>query len=257
MMMEHIGSCADVFFLKRTALTSQAVLFIYVLGEERGKPMNKKSPMNIIEPVFDITYLAFDLIAGIIFFAKAQGRPVLILYGILALLLGAGDAFHLVPRVERYLKGEDERTEWKLGLGLAVSSVTMTVFYFLLYAIYGILYGWPSAVFVVLVFGFGILRIILCLFPQNNWFHAEGNARWSLYRNIPFAIVGIAMIVLELSAGTAYGAHMAIAIAISFGCYLPVTLFAKKHPAVGALMMPKTLAYVWMIAIGLGLLSKM
>ena len=42
MIMEHIGSCADVFFLKRTALTSQAVLFICVLGEERGKPMNKK-----------------------------------------------------------------------------------------------------------------------------------------------------------------------------------------------------------------------
>lgn len=219
--------------------------------------MKKKSPMNIIEPVFDISYLAFDLVAGLIFFAKAQGRAVFMLYGTLALLLGAGDAFHLVPRVERYLKGQDERTEWKLGLGLAVSSVTMTVFYFLLYVIYGMLYGWPSAVFAILVFGFGIVRIVLCFFPQNNWFHHEGNMRWSLYRNIPFAIVGIAMIVLELSAPGVYGRQMALAIAISFGCYLPVTLFAKKHPAIGALMMPKTLAYVLMIAIGLSLLGKM
>lgn len=67
--------------------------------------MKEKSPMNIIEPVFDISYLAFDLVAGLIFFAKAQGRTVFMLYGTLALLLGAGDAFHLVPPRGTLLEG--------------------------------------------------------------------------------------------------------------------------------------------------------
>ena len=185
---------------------------------------------------------------------------MLILYGILALLLGAGDAFHLVPRVERYLKGENERTEWKLGLGLAVSSVTMTVFYFLLYAIYGLLYGSPSAVFGVLVFGFGIVRIVLCFFPQNNWFHHEGNLRWSLYRNVPFAVTGVLVIVLFATSGNAGGLgmwRMCIAIALSFGFYLPVTFLAKRIPAVGALMLPKTVTYMWMICMGLQLLHRL
>lgn len=44
------------------------------------------------------------------------------------------------------------------------------------------------------------------------------------------------------------------AIIISFGCYIPVTLFSKKKPMVGLLMIPKTCAYMWIIAMGLQLL---
>ena len=44
------------------------------------------------------------------------------------------------------------------------------------------------------------------------------------------------------------------AIIISFGCYLPVTLFSKTKPKVGLLMIPKTCAYMWIIAMGLQLL---
>ncbi len=38
-------------------------------------------------------------------------------------------------------------------------------------------------------------------------------------------------------------------------CYFPVVLWAKEKPLVGMLMMPKTLAYVWMICMGLGLIG--
>jgi hypothetical protein len=41
---------------------------------------------------------------------------------------------------------------------------------------------------------------------------------------------------------------------ISFGCYIPVTLFSKTKPRVGLLMIPKTCAYMWIIAMGLQLL---
>lgn len=210
--------------------------------------------MRIFEPIFDILYLCFDAAAGILLIGLSNGRPVLLMYGLLALLLGAGDAFHLVPRVRKHLKGEEPETEYRLGLGLQVSSVTMTVFYLLLYGIYFRLYGPGNKVLVVVLFAAAFLRIALCFFPQNNWYHYEGNPKWSLYRNLPFAAVGICMIVLFLQTGTLYGRHMAMAIAISFACYIPVTLFAKKHPPVGALMMPKTLAYVWMIAMGLQML---
>ena len=39
-----------------------------------------------------------------------------------------------------------------------------------------------------------------------------------------------------------------------FGCYIPVTLFSKTKPKVGLLMIPKTCAYMWIIAMGLELL---
>ena len=47
---------------------------------------------------------------------------------------------------------------------------------------------------------------------------------------------------------------MAVAILISFGCYIPVTLFSKTKPKVGLLMIPKNCAYMWMIAIRLTVL---
>ena len=43
---------------------------------------------------------------------------------------------------------------------------------------------------------------------------------------------------------------MWLAITVSFACYLPVVLFADSIPPIGALMLPKTCAYVWAVMIG-------
>ena len=44
--------------------------------------------------------------------------------------------------------------------------------------------------------------------------------------------------------------NMWLTIFISFGFYLPVVLFADTIPAIGMLMIPKTMAYVWTVLIG-------
>ena len=43
---------------------------------------------------------------------------------------------------------------------------------------------------------------------------------------------------------------MPLAVALSFGFYLPVVLFSGIVPIVGVLMIPKTMAYVWIIFMG-------
>lgn len=90
--------------------------------------------------------------------------------------------------------------------------------------------------------------MICCLFPQNNWFKKEGNARWGIIRNVPFIFVGILAVYGCLVVGQI---GMAIAIIISFECYLPVVFLAKKKPMIGMLMIPKTMAYMWIICIAL------
>lgn len=65
---------------------------------------------DIMEAVFDAVYLLFDLVAGIVFFTMAQGRPLFVLYGILTLTLCGGDAFHLVPRIFRAFPGSSGRS---------------------------------------------------------------------------------------------------------------------------------------------------
>ncbi|MCF2619017.1 hypothetical protein JQM63_04100 [Oscillibacter valericigenes] len=216
---------------------------------------------DLMEAVFDICYLTFDLIAGIVFLALAKGSALFVLYGILTLTLCGGDAFHLVPRVIRAFKGSSEKIERQLGIGLQVSSITMTVFYILLLYIWKLTFyemESPAALEAV-IWASAIARIVICLLPHNNWCSEEGNPKLSLLRNVVFAVTGIGVIILYALSGNTYGYHMtrmAAAILISFGCYLPVTLLSKKMPKVGLLMIPKTCAYVWIIIMGLQLLFR-
>ena len=95
------------------------------------KTYQPKMP-DIMEAIFDAIYLLFDLVAGIVFFAMAQGRPLFVLYGILTLTLCGGDAFHLVPRIFRAFRGSTPKIKHLMGTGLQISSITMTAFYVIL-----------------------------------------------------------------------------------------------------------------------------
>ncbi len=234
-------------------------------------------PADLFEAVFDISYLVFDLIAAIIFFIWANGRVLFDLYGILTLVLCIGDAFHLVPRVVRALQGTNPQIKRYLGRGLQISSITMTVFYILL------MYIWKETfpqfslapAIVRAVWISATIRIIICLFPQNDWTGDNSQKssaqqasdtkqasdtlrlRMSIMRNAVFVVTGLCVMWLYASSGAANGLEMqrmVWAIAISFACYLPVTVLSRRYPLVGMLMIPKTCAYIWMIVMGLQLL---
>ena len=214
---------------------------------------------DVMEAIFDAAYLIFDLIAAMLFFIFSQGKTLFILYGILTLTLCGGDAFHLVPRIIRAVRGTNDKIKRQLGIGLQVSSITMTVFYIILMYIwkYTFLELKIPVILEAVIWISAVVRIVICMFPQNNWCTEEGNIKLSIIRNAVFAITGIGVIILYIISGNTYGYHMTrmvAAIIISFGCYLPVTLFSKSKPKVGLLMIPKTCAYMWIIAMGLQLL---
>ena len=110
---------------------------------------------------------------------------------------------------------------------------TMTVFYIILMYIWKLTFPEFKIPVVIeaVVWISAVVRIVICLFPQNNWCTDEGNMRLSIIRNTVFAVTGTGIIILYLISGNTYGYHMArmaAAIIISFGCYLPVTLFSKN-----------------------------
>ncbi len=147
------------------------------------KTYQPKMP-DIMEAVFDAVYLLFDLVAGIVFFAMAQGRPLFVLYGILTLTLCGGDAFHLVPRIFRAFRGSTPKIKHLMGTGLQISSITMTAFYVILLFIWKLTFpgfAAPAAV-EVMIWASAIIRIAVCLLPQNNWCTDEGNLKLSILR---------------------------------------------------------------------------
>ena len=209
----------------------------------------------IIETVFDTVYLISVILIGITMIVKCNGNKQYRLFGIMAVVLGAGDSFHLVPRAFALCTTGLENYTTALGAGKFITSITMTIFYIILYYVWRIRYKIQGQHGITItVYLLTALRIVISLFPQNQWLHATSPVSWGIYRNIPFALLGLLIIVLFYKSAKEQEDHafkyMWLTIVLSFGFYIPVVLWADTIPMIGMLMIPKTCAYVWTVLIG-------
>lgn len=162
----------------------------------------------------------------------------------MAVVLGSGDSFHLVPRAVALCTTGLENYTAALGIGKLVTSVTMTIFYVLLYYVWRQRYHVQGKnLLTASVYGLAALRIILCLMPQNQWLSANPPLSWGIYRNIPFALLGLVIIVLFYRSAREHQdaafRWMWLTITLSFGFYIPVVLWADTIPLMGMLMTPR------------------
>ena len=86
----------------------------------------------IIETLFDTAYLITVTTLGIIMIRKSNASKQYRLFGIMAVVLGLGDSFHLVPRALALCTTGLENYTIPLGIGKLITSITMTIFYILL-----------------------------------------------------------------------------------------------------------------------------
>ena len=209
----------------------------------------------VVETVFDAVYLLSVIAIGITMIRKSNGNGQYRLFGIMAVVLGAGDAFHLIPRALALCTTGLDQFTVALGMGKFITSITMTVFYVILYYVWRARYQIQGKrELTAAVYLLAAARIVLCLFPQNQWLSAEAPLSWGIYRNIPFALMGLLIIVLFYRSARKTGdtqfRHMWLTIVLSFAFYIPVVLWADTIPMIGMLMIPKTCAYVWTVLIG-------
>ena len=203
--------------------------------------------MKYGESTFDILYLLFAMISGCVILKRAKNKGERYM-GLAALILGCGDAFHLVPRVWNHFSDAD--LTLYLGVGKLVTSITMTVFYVLLYYIWKEHYREDGGkTITAAVFVSALVRIALCLFPQNGWTKNSSDMTWGLIRNIPFIILGAVICYLFFKNRKKDAAFrwLWLLIFLSFAFYLPVAVGAGLVPMLGMLMLPKTICYLCMI----------
>lgn len=209
----------------------------------------------IMEAAFDIIYLSTVITIGVIMVKRSGKDKQYLLFGIMAITLGVGDAFHLVPRAYALCTtGLDDFTV-ALGVGKLITSITMTTFYVLLYRVWRLRYRVRGkAGLTVVVYGLAAARVVSCLFPQNAWTSANAPLSWAIYRNLPFGALGLLVMILLYRSAIVEDDHafrnMWLTIALSFAFYIPVVLLADMMPWTGMLMIPKTCAYVWTVLIG-------
>lgn len=209
----------------------------------------------IMETIFDIGYLLIVISVGAMMAVKSKDSKQYRLFGIMAVVLGCGDAFHLVPRVIALCTTGLENYTVSLGIGKLITSVTMTAFYVMMYHFWKMHYNVDNNKNITIaVYVLAALRIILCFFPQNAWTSADAPLSWGVYRNIPFFILGIIVILLFFKSAREKSdtdfKNMWLAILLSFAFYIPVVLWAHIHPMIGMLMLPKTCMYLWAVFMG-------
>lgn len=215
----------------------------------------------IMETGFDIIYLATVITLGILMIKENRGNRQYLLFGIMAVTLGLGDSFHLVPRAIALCTTGLQDYTVALGIGKWITSITMTIFYVILYYVWRLRYHVEGKnELTIVMYILAALRIALCMFPQNAWTSVNAPLSWGIYRNVPFALMGLMVIILFYQSSRQKQDkafyNMWLTIVLSFAFYIPIVLFADTIPMVGMLMIPKTCAYVWTVWLGYSDMKK-
>lgn len=208
-----------------------------------------KRVFGIFEIVFDLAYLIFGIASIYIFFSSGESSYIRAVSGMMTAVLIIGDSFHLIPRMLVILSKDELRFRAYLGIGKQITSISMTVFYLFLWHISKLIFSINLSYLDIIIYLLAVLRILICILPQNKWKDRYPPLKWGIYRNIPFFFLGLIIsIVFYIYRNTVISFHnMYLAILLSFAFYLPVVLYSNKNPKIGMFMLPKTCMYVWMV----------
>ncbi|XMB66945.1 hypothetical protein RI065_00060 [Mycoplasmatota bacterium zrk1] len=208
--------------------------------------------MGIFESIFDVSYLLSVIIISAIILKRGlkSNKRHLVLFGVMGLLLGFGDAFHLIPRIIAHITTGMADYQSYLGVGKLITSITMTIFYLLIYYVYEDLKGENKKakyfIYAMMLIRFGLLAL-----PGNQWVTNDGALFYGILRNIPFAIMGGLIVYLFYQVQEpAVFKKFGLWIIVSFVCYFIVVVGASFVPVLGAFMIPKTVAYFIVVYLG-------
>jgi hypothetical protein len=203
--------------------------------------------------VFDLSYLVaiFTLSTAMALALpriSAGERPAAARMALAFALLGTGDLGHVGLRVLATL--EPSRFAGSVGWGGLPTAVTVTLFYLLMLDAWRVHFDRPVTLGEWALVGVAVLRLLLLIPPANHWGDAVPPFGWSLLRNVPLVVLGLAVTALYLRDGRRPGQRpiftIGLLMAVSYACYGPVILLVQRYPMVGLLMIPKTVAYLAM-----------
>ena len=178
-------------------------------------------------------------------------------------LLALGDTGHVGFRVLAYGMGDLETTfrVWGMevglvGAGVFSTSVTVTLFYVTMLVIWQERFDKPYGWLGKLQFVAAVVRLGMMLLPQNEWNRVVSPQPWATYRNLPLMMQGLGVAYLMIRDAMEREDRVfkwiGGMVLVSYAFYVPVVLWVEQVPALGMLMIPKTMAYVVIAWLGFG-----
>ncbi len=218
-------------------------------------------PAQWMEIGFDLTYLViiYVLVAWMSARLSTSGelQPVRRHLRNGFLLLALGDTGHVGFRVIALLRGGLEAkvdvaggSFGLVGAGALATAITITFLYMLLLDTWRLRFGARRTPLYWGLMSMGVLRLALFIPAQNHWGDVMPPLGWSLLRNAPLVVLGLGVAVLMIRDGRRSGdktfVQFGALIVLSYAFYAPVILFVQAVPAIGVLMVPKTVVYLVM-----------
>ncbi|MCY3410628.1 MAG: hypothetical protein INQ03_03220 [Candidatus Heimdallarchaeota archaeon] len=207
--------------------------------------------VELMEASFNIFYLSFIAIIAILMLikrdhekAKSTNYAHLLMWAFV--LLGLGDFGHVGFRTLEIFGVIESETNL-VGYGAFATATTVTFFYMLFLEAWRRFAQQEKDTKYWILQGVGILRLIIMMFPQNEWSSSVPPQEWGWLRNAPLTILGVSVAILyfKYSEPGTYARKSSYGVFASYAFYLPVILFVQIWPMVGMLMIPKTIAYMY------------
>jgi hypothetical protein len=214
----------------------------------------------LMEVIFNLTYLI--VVWGIVIAmysrrdnVRPEDRRVAKLVFWAFILLALGDTGHVGFRVVAYALGDLNATISLLGfdvglvgLGALATAITVTFFYLIMLKVWHERFKKPYGWFGYLLMVAAFIRLILMIFPENQWNNLVPPQPWGVIRNFPLTLLGLGLAYLilrdALEIKDCAFSWIGISILVSYAMYIPDILFVQQIPLIGMLMIPKTMAYV-------------
>ncbi|MBI5953249.1 MAG: hypothetical protein HY865_16460 [Chloroflexi bacterium] len=163
-------------------------------------------------------------------------------------LLALGDTGHVGFRVAAYALGGIEKNSLLIGMGALATAITVTFFYVVMLYIWKERFHGKFGPLEYALLASVPVRLIVMAFPQNDWGNSLPPVFWGPFRNLFLVILGIGVLYLYLRDSIKTKDRlfrwMGYCIFFSYLFYMPVILLARDIPAIGMLMIPKTIMYV-------------
>ncbi len=199
--------------------------------------------------IFHSIYLFIVSVMGIALLMISKSFPQF-LSGVMAFVLVVGNLFYFVPRIAYALSGRTVKIAVGIGRGRQINSITLTVFYVLLWhiallSLHPYFSNWVTDFFYFLF----IVRIFLCLLPQNRWTAVKPPVFWAVARNVPFFMQGIMVCLLYFWGREKYAAlhFMWLAIALALLTYAMIAFLPCKNNGKKIVWVLNALCYPWML----------
>lgn len=140
-----------------------------------------------VEMFFNIIYLLTSFVIGTLILINGHSHYEALIASLMAFILVIGDSFHLLPRIMVVISSDEDKYLKSLGRGKQITSITMTIFYLLLWHYFIVVNDFsieassvniielnssPDFIFfyaTFIIYFLAFARILLCLLPQNKW----------------------------------------------------------------------------------------